>query len=48
MPSAFTIKTPAFEGPLDLLLSLVEKRKLFINDIALSKVTDDLISKSYQ
>jgi len=44
MPSAFTIKTPAFEGPLDLLLSLVEKRKLFINDIALSKVTDDFIS----
>lgn len=44
MPDAFTIKTPAFEGPLDLLLTLVEKRKLFINDIALSKVTDDFIA----
>ncbi len=43
MPPAFTIKTPAFEGPLDLLLNLVEKKKLFINDIALSKVTDDFI-----
>lgn len=44
MSEAFKIKTLAFEGPLDLLLSLVEKRKLFINDIALSKVTDDFIS----
>lgn len=39
-----TVKTPVFEGPLDLLLSLIEKRKLFINDISLSKVTDDYIS----
>ncbi|HEY4478524.1 MAG TPA: ScpA family protein [Candidatus Paceibacterota bacterium] len=39
----FKIKTEVFEGPLDLLLSLIEKRKLFINDIALSKVTDDYI-----
>src|SRR5574343_1118658 len=44
MPDAFTIKTSVFEGPLDLLLSLVEKRKLFINDISLAKVTDDFIS----
>lgn len=42
--SSFKIKTEVFEGPLDLLLSLVEKRKLFINDIALAKVTDDFIS----
>lgn len=39
----FTIKTPVFEGPLDLLLNLVEKRKLFISDISLAKVTDDYI-----
>lgn len=44
MPPAFTIKTQVFEGPLDLLLNLVEKKKLFINDIALSKVTDDFIA----
>ncbi len=44
MPEVFKIKTPAFEGPLDLLLNLVEKKKLFINDIALSKVTDDFIT----
>ncbi len=39
----FKIKTEIFEGPLDLLLSLIEKKKLFINDIALSKVADDYI-----
>jgi|SRR3989344_3668431 len=44
MSTTFKIKTPAFEGPLDLLLSLIEKKKLFINDIALSKVTDDFIA----
>ncbi len=40
----FKIKTEVFEGPMDLLLSLIEKRKLLINDISLSKVTDDFIS----
>ncbi len=38
------VKTPVFEGPLELLLSLIEKRKLFINDISLSKIADDYIS----
>jgi segregation and condensation protein A len=40
----FIVKQEHFEGPLDLLLSLIEKRKLFVNDIALAKVTDDFIS----
>lgn len=40
----YTIKTEIFEGPLDVLLSLIEKRKLLINDIALSKVADDYIA----
>ena len=40
----FKIKTEVFEGPLDLLLSLIEKRKLLINDVSLAKVTDDFIS----
>lgn len=40
----WNVKTQVFEGPLDLLLSLIEKRKLFINDISLSQVTDDYIS----
>lgn len=37
------IKTEAFEGPLDLLLNLIEKRKLLINDFSLSKVTDEYV-----
>jgi len=40
---SYHIKTEQFEGPLDLLLSLIEKRKLFISDFALSKVADDYI-----
>lgn len=39
----FKVKTSHFEGPLDLLLDLIEKRKLFINDISLAKVADDYI-----
>jgi len=37
----FTIKAGTFEGPLDLLLSLIEKRKFFINDVSLAKVADE-------
>lgn len=41
---SFVVKHEQFEGPLDLLLTLIEKRKLFINDISLAKVTDDFIA----
>ncbi len=41
---SFTVKQAHFEGPLDLLLDLIEKRKLFVNDVSLSKVADDYIS----
>lgn len=41
---AFAIKTEVFEGPLELLLDLIEKRKLLVNDIALAQVTDDFIA----
>lgn len=40
MYPAFHISTHVFEGPLDLLLGLIEKRKLFIGDIALANVAD--------
>ena len=40
---SFAIKHEKFEGPLELLLDLIEKRKLFINDIALAKVADDYV-----
>lgn len=39
----YKIKTEVFEGSLDLLLNLIEKRKLFINDISLAKITDEYI-----
>jgi segregation and condensation protein A len=42
--STFQIKTAGFEGPLGLLLQLIEKRKLFINDVSLSAVTEDYLS----
>jgi len=40
----FTVRTEVFEGPLDLLLTLIEKRKLYISDIALAAVADDYIA----
>lgn len=40
----YTVKTSTFEGPLDLLLDLVSKRKLFVNDVSLAQVTDDFIA----
>lgn len=41
----FAIKTDVFEGPLELLLDLVEKRKLLINDISLASVTDEYLAQ---
>ena len=44
MDSEYQVKTHIFEGPLDTLLLLIEKRKLFINDISLAQVADDYIA----
>lgn len=41
----YNLKTEQFEGPLDLLLTLIEKRKLFIGDFALAKVADEYIAE---
>lgn len=38
-----TIQTSVFEGPLSLLLELVQKRKIFINDIALADIAEEFI-----
>ncbi|KKS10986.1 MAG: Segregation and condensation protein A, partial [Parcubacteria group bacterium GW2011_GWB1_41_5] len=40
---SYTIKTVGFEGPFRLLLELIEKRKLFINDVTLATVTEDYL-----
>lgn len=39
----FSIRTAAYEGPFELLLDLIEKRKVLVNEIALSAVTDEYI-----
>jgi segregation and condensation protein A len=41
---AFEVRLDNFEGPFDLLLSLIAKHKLDITEIALSQVTDEFIS----
>ncbi len=43
--SIFSIKTDTFEGPLELLIELVEKRKLLINSISLASVTDEYMAR---
>lgn len=43
MEGSYTVKTHVFEGPLDLLLELVTKRKLFVNDVSLAQVADDFV-----
>lgn len=39
----FEYKTEQFNGPLDLLLSLIQERKLYINEISLASVTDSYL-----
>ncbi len=39
----FTFSVNNFNGPLDVLLELVEKRKLFINEVSLASVADAYI-----
>ncbi len=37
----FSINTEVYSGPLDLLIDLIEKRKLLVNDISIAAVTDE-------
>ncbi|MDQ4054785.1 MAG: segregation/condensation protein A [Actinomycetota bacterium] len=41
---AFELHLDNFEGPFDLLLSLISKHKLDITEVALSRVTDEFIA----
>lgn len=46
-PSAsgeFTVRLSNFEGPFDLLLSLISKRQLDVTEVALSQVTDEFLA----
>lgn len=40
----FTVRTPAYEGPLELILELIEKRQLSVSELSLAQVTDDYIN----
>jgi segregation and condensation protein A len=44
MDGEFKTKVGDFEGPLDLLLQLIEKRKLHISEVTLSQVADDYVA----
>lgn len=41
--SKYTIETDVFEGPLDLLLQLIEKEELDITQLSLARVTDQYL-----
>ncbi|MDO8337456.1 MAG: ScpA family protein [Microcella sp.] len=43
-PAGFQVHLASFDGPFDLLLSLISKRELDITEIALSAVTDEFLT----
>lgn len=43
-PTGFSVKVGDFEGPFDLLLSLISKHKMEVTELALHQVTDEFIS----
>lgn len=45
---SFEIKLPIFEGPFDLLLFFIERDELSIQDIEISKITNDFLSYIHQ
>ncbi len=40
----FQVNMGEFSGPLDLLLTLIEERKMLVSDVSLSKVADDFVA----
>ena len=44
MSSSFSVETPAFQGPLETLLDLIEARKMPISEVSLSQVCDLYLS----
>ena len=43
--TGYEVHTPIFEGPLDLLLRLIEKNELDITKVALAQVTDEFLEQ---
>src|SRR5436309_14507240 len=44
-PSRLPVSTPVFEGPLELLLALVEREEVDIFKVSLAKVTDAYLAE---
>lgn len=44
----YLVQLPAFAGPLDLLLQLIEREKLDINSISLAQVADQFLAHVHQ
>ncbi|WP_293785024.1 segregation/condensation protein A [uncultured Pedobacter sp.] len=44
----FEIKLPVFEGPFDLLLFFIERDELNIQDVEISKITNDFLAYIHQ
>ena len=40
----YTIKIQQFEGPFDLLLFFIERDELDVNNIPISKITEDFLN----
>ena len=45
---AIPVKLPVFEGPLDLLLHLIDKNKIDIYDIPIVEITDQYLEYIHQ
>ncbi|MFA6502664.1 MAG: ScpA family protein [Candidatus Paceibacterota bacterium] len=41
--TGFSITTDSYQGPFELVLDLIEARKLLVNDLALANITEDFI-----
>lgn len=39
----FSIQTETYQGPLELVIDLIERRKLLVNELALAQITDDYV-----
>lgn len=44
MPSTYTVAVGSFEGPFDLLLQLIARRKVDIYDIPIAEITDEYLA----
>lgn len=42
--SSFTVQVGEFEGPLSVLLELIEKRKMHVSEVSLAAVADDFLA----